>query len=217
MAKLINDTSPLVSGGDEIISGIWSGSFTINYYESFFGASDYLNATPQTSINFIIVISETSYYILNQQDPIVRLSEIIFHNFLITIVTLELFGLLFLIFKLVIIPLKSFLMRKFKPKLWQNNRGSVTDNELESSISHSNREEDHEQAHNNTIGNGTAALQRQTSNLNENSKRNENGSQYTLPPIVTTVVELPQKPVSVVLVDTDGGKIIRGRKNTRNK
>lgn len=225
LTKVINDTSSLVSGGDETISGIWSGSFTTNYYESFFAASDYLNTTPQTSTYVTIVIGETSYYILNQQDPISRLPEIIFHNFLITIVTLELFGLLFLIFKLVIKPQKNFFVRKCKPDRGQNNRGnrtsrsrsSVDNGDLESSNSNFNREEDHEQAHNNTISNGAIAPQRQISHLNEDLKRNENGSQCTLRPIFSIVGELSHKPVSIVRVQSIGNKTIEGHKNNGKK
>ena len=83
LTKVINATSPLVNGDDNIFSGIWIGSFAVNYYESFYTDSDYLTASPEPSTNITLVISETSYYILNQQDPIARLPEIIFHAFFI--------------------------------------------------------------------------------------------------------------------------------------
>jgi len=115
LTKVINDTASLVSGNDEVLSGLWIGSFTMNYYESFFSDSDYLNAPAGTATNLTLAITETPYYILNSQSPIARLPEIIYHDLLFTIMILELFGLMFLIFKLGIIPLIVFLIRRWKP------------------------------------------------------------------------------------------------------
>jgi hypothetical protein len=46
LTKLINDTSPLVTGGDDILSGLWIGSFTVNYNEAFLIDNGYLTAKP---------------------------------------------------------------------------------------------------------------------------------------------------------------------------
>ena len=119
LTKVINDTSPLVSGNDDVYSGIWIGLFTVNYYESFFADSDYLSATPVSATNLTLVISETSYYILNMQDPIARLPEIIFHDFLFITTIIGLFALIFLLFQLAILPLAnlgSFIDLSFKCK-----------------------------------------------------------------------------------------------------
>jgi hypothetical protein len=121
LTKVINDTTPLDTEGDDILSGLWIGLFTINYYESFFADSDYLYAPAAASTNLTLTISETPYYILNLEEPIAKLPEIIFHNFLFTTMIIELFGLGFLIFKLGIIPLLVFFIRKCKPDFGKNN------------------------------------------------------------------------------------------------
>jgi hypothetical protein len=121
LTKVINDTTPLDTEGDDILSGLWIGLFTINYYESFFAASDYLNAPAATSTNLTLVISETPYFIPNLEEPIAKLPEVIFHNFLFTTMIIELFGLVFLIFKLGLIPLLIFLIRKCKPGFGKNS------------------------------------------------------------------------------------------------
>jgi hypothetical protein len=56
-------------------------------------------------MTFTIDISETSYYVKNVQSPIAKQPEIIFHTILFTIVCLELCGLLFVICKLLLIPI----------------------------------------------------------------------------------------------------------------
>jgi hypothetical protein len=133
LTKVINDTTPLDTDGDDTLSGLWIGSFTINYYESFFADSNYLYAPAAASTNLTLTISETPYYILNLEEPIARLPEIIFHNFLFTTMIIELFGLVFLIFKLGIIPLLVFFIRKWKPDFGKNkyedssHRSSVAD------------------------------------------------------------------------------------------
>lgn len=61
-----------------------------------------------------ISISETAFYIKNNQAPIAKRQEIIFHNLLFTIVCLDIFGLIFLIFKLILIPLFEYLLNQRK-------------------------------------------------------------------------------------------------------
>lgn len=48
----------------------------------------------------------------NTQDPIARRTEIIFNNILFTTVALELFGLVFLIFKLIFLPFFNLVYQK---------------------------------------------------------------------------------------------------------
>jgi hypothetical protein len=175
MTKVINDTSPLRVGMDEILNGIWIGSFTVNYYESFVADSDYLNAPALTSTNLNLVISETPYYILNFQEPIARLPEIIFHNFLFTTMIIELFGLTFLLLKLVIIPILVMLIRKWKPNFCKNNRedrsrrSSFAHGNFENPTSNTNGQELSEHKRNHAVADNLTPLERQTSSLNEPS------------------------------------------------
>jgi len=71
----------------------------------FVTASGYVTSSNLTSTTLTIVISETPYYIKNLQSPIARLPEIIFRLLLFIILCLEISGLIFLIFKLLLIPL----------------------------------------------------------------------------------------------------------------
>ncbi|CAF1405986.1 unnamed protein product [Adineta steineri] len=122
LTKVINDTSPLIVGDNDIFSGLWIGSFSVNYYESFFAETDYLNAPVARSTNLTITISETSYYILNQQSPIARLPIMIYHSFLFTTTAIGSFTFVFVICKLIILPVSVFLIRKCKSKFAKNNQ-----------------------------------------------------------------------------------------------
>ncbi|CAF1113401.1 unnamed protein product [Didymodactylos carnosus] len=125
LTKVINETVPLEIG-EETLSGLWVASLTLNYYDSFVSESDYLDST-LTETNVTLVLSETGYYILNEQQPIAKQTEIIFHNLLFTIVVLELFGLLFLLFKLLLLPLASFLITRCRPTRTEKNGNRVGD------------------------------------------------------------------------------------------
>jgi hypothetical protein len=71
----------------------------------FIDATSYIMSANLTSTTLTIAISETSYYVQNVQSPIAKQPEVIFHTLLFTIVCLELCGLLFVICKLLVIPL----------------------------------------------------------------------------------------------------------------
>jgi hypothetical protein len=64
----------------------------------------------------------------NEQQPIARQTEIIFHNLLFTIVVLELFGLAFLMIKLLLVPLyhKIYSHQQYLSK--KNRAGVSSDN-----------------------------------------------------------------------------------------
>jgi len=71
----------------------------------FITADNYVMSANLTSMTLTIVISETPYYIKNTQSPIAKEPEIIFHTLLFAFLCLEISGLIFLIFKLLLIPL----------------------------------------------------------------------------------------------------------------
>jgi hypothetical protein len=103
ITKVINRTDSLEEDGETQFSGVWLPAVSGSLNQMFVGQSEYMYATsPNTVLS--IVISETSYYTLNAQWPITDEDELIFTNILFTIVCLEIFGLGFLIFKLIIIP-----------------------------------------------------------------------------------------------------------------
>lgn len=104
LTKVINQTYPLTEDEDTEFSAIWLPSFSANLDQMFVDEDEYIRATSANTI-LSIVINETPYYMLNVQKPITDEDELIFTNLLFTIVCLEIFGLGFLIFKLIIIPL----------------------------------------------------------------------------------------------------------------
>jgi len=187
LTKVINSTSPLVNGGDEILSGIWIGSFLVNYDESFVTDTDYLNTPPETSTTLTLVISETPYYILNEQSPIARLPEIIYHDFLFTTMIIGMFVLIFVIIDVMILPCFTFLIRKCRRNSGEkyredgSRRSSSAPDDLENPTSHSNKQEYSGQKPNNDIFNNIIPVQRQTFNSNQYANRNEDDRQQ-LPP-----------------------------------
>ncbi|CAF1327350.1 unnamed protein product [Didymodactylos carnosus] len=137
ITKVINETIALV--GDETkLSGLWIPSFTINLYNSFISQSAYVRQTT-TQTNLTVIISETPYYIKNEQQPIAKQPEIIFHTLLFTTVVLEIFGLIFLISKLMLIPLLSFIVKKCR-QLLNHVRGKELPNDIEVHDKHPNIE-----------------------------------------------------------------------------
>ena len=104
LTKVINYTYPLEEGEETQFSGIWLPTFSTNLDQMFVNENEYIRATSLNTV-LSIVISETPYFVLNVQKPITDKDELIFSNLLFTIVCLELFGLGFLLFKLIIFPL----------------------------------------------------------------------------------------------------------------
>ncbi|CAF1185943.1 unnamed protein product [Rotaria sordida] len=183
LTKVINNTNPLVSSDDEILSGIWIGSFLVNYHESFMTNTDYLNAPPKTSTNLTLTISETLYYILNEQSPIARLPEIIYHDFLYITMIIGMFVLIFVIVEILILPCITSLIRKCRRNAGDKYRTDSTrqsvssHNNAENSSSHSNRQESREHMHDFAIVNNVTSLQRQKPTLNQYANRTEDDSQ----------------------------------------
>ena len=116
LTKVINETLPLVDD-DSQYNGIYIPTFAFDTNSLFLPNEQYIQLN-STSTTFTIEIRETPYYVKNVQRPIAKTSEIIFHNFLFTTVCLEIFGLGFLLFKLVIKPLCVLLC----PKQFQKKR-----------------------------------------------------------------------------------------------
>jgi hypothetical protein len=104
LTKVINRTYSLEAEGVTEFSGIWLPIISGNSDQMFVDASEYKYGTSSNTI-LSIVFSETSSYMLNTQRPIADQDEIIFTDLLFTILCLEIFGLGFLIFKLIIFPI----------------------------------------------------------------------------------------------------------------
>jgi len=123
MSQIVNQTNPLDSDGLTIYSAIWFATYTVQI-DQLFVSEDRYSFFTRTQTNLSATISESIYYVKNEQEPIARQTEVIFHNLLFTIVVLELFGLLFLICKLFIVPLVRLLhehMHRYLQKKKQVN------------------------------------------------------------------------------------------------
>jgi hypothetical protein len=114
ITKVINETFPMI-GEESDFSGIYIPTFTSDSNSLFLSKDQYVFSN-LTLTTLIINIIETPYYVQNIQQPIAKSSEIIFHNLLFTIVCLEIFGLVFLFYKLIIKPLCYLLFPKQFPK-----------------------------------------------------------------------------------------------------
>ncbi|CAF3728793.1 unnamed protein product [Rotaria sp. Silwood1] len=109
LTKVINETMP-IEGEESNFTGIYIPTFAVDSKSLFLTQDQYIHSTSQ-AILLTIVLSETAYYVKNQQYPIAKRAEIVFHNFLFTIVCLEIFGLVFVLYKLTIQPIYRLLRR----------------------------------------------------------------------------------------------------------
>ncbi|UJR10746.1 hypothetical protein I4U23_014934 [Adineta vaga] len=118
--KVINRTEGLDINDPVTYSGIWIPTVTIRSlndriaYEQQGTYLRYLSSQQTISI----ALSETQFFIKNTQEPIARSGEVIFHNILFSTVCIELFGLAFLLFKLALLPLLKFLIKKAKDQCY---------------------------------------------------------------------------------------------------
>jgi len=122
LTQIINRTAPLKVNGLATYSAIWSYAFSVNTDELFSEETRY-TLFKRTYTNVTVTIDESIFYVSNEQEPIARQSEIIFHNLLFTIVVLELFGLLFLIIKLLLVPMFYIIWQRMQ-FLFKKNRVS---------------------------------------------------------------------------------------------
>ncbi|CAF3717154.1 unnamed protein product, partial [Adineta steineri] len=136
LTKAINETEPL-TGYKPKFSGIWNPKFVVDENHMFISSDDYVTSINLTSTTLTIFISETSYYIKNRQLPIAKLREIVFHNLLFTIVCLEIFRLVILLYKLTMVPLIDFLALHFR------KRQEVTSTRMDS-VDHDTTADEHD-------------------------------------------------------------------------
>ncbi|CAF1332796.1 unnamed protein product [Adineta ricciae] len=115
LTKVINRTYPLMEEEETKLSGMWLPTLSGDVNQMFVDDIEYKYSTSSSTI-LSITIDETPFYTLNVQKPITDEEELIFSNLLFTIVCLEIFGLGFLIAKLIIIPLIKHLYFCFKKK-----------------------------------------------------------------------------------------------------
>ncbi|CAM4808563.1 unnamed protein product [Rotaria magnacalcarata] len=106
LTKVINRTSPLHENDEKILSAFWLPYISADVNQIFADESEYIYATSSNTI-ISLSTSETAFYVLNTQKPIVDDAELVFTDFLFTITCIEMFALIFLIFKLLVLPLSK--------------------------------------------------------------------------------------------------------------
>ncbi len=102
LTKVINQTDALDYSGSTNYSGIWiptSTSGSLDDHIMYDQRGSYLRYL-STQNTIIITLGETNFYINNEQQPIARTGEVIFHNILFTTTIIGMFALAFLLFKL---------------------------------------------------------------------------------------------------------------------
>jgi hypothetical protein len=115
LTKVINRTESLNNGDLPKYAGLWIPLITGKdvttklMYEPI--CDDYQRYYYRSS-KMIIRLSESQFYIQNKQEPIARKFEILFHNILFLGVILELFGLTFLISKLLLLPFTRLILNR---------------------------------------------------------------------------------------------------------
>ncbi len=113
MIKVVNVTKPLKVGGDTHYDGRWAPTFVESslsdelIYEQ---DGHYLRYISERTI-VTITLSEHPFYLQNNQQPIVRRAELAFHTLLFCTLIIELFGMGFLLFRLVIMPFIRAVLR----------------------------------------------------------------------------------------------------------
>ncbi|CAF0889071.1 unnamed protein product [Didymodactylos carnosus] len=115
LIKVINQTEPLFSTQTVNYSGLWIPTWGYNKDAAFYTEEQYNQFHTQPATILTITLSESTYYILNVQEPIAKQAEIIFHCLLFTIVCLEIYGLVFVIFKLILLSIFEAIVKRFFP------------------------------------------------------------------------------------------------------
>ncbi|CAF1620501.1 unnamed protein product, partial [Adineta ricciae] len=135
-------TEPIDDAHESEYSGLFIPTFLVNLDQMLISITDYAVQTiSETSVS--LVLSETPYYVVNRQSPIAKLNEIIFHNIVFLIVCLEMFGLLFLVMKLFILPIILVILKKLKCNIVDkyDSESKETENEQEKPKEHKTTKE----------------------------------------------------------------------------
>jgi hypothetical protein len=113
LTKVINETESLDYSGSTNYSGIWiptSSHGSLNDRLAYLQQGAFLRYL-STQHTITITLSETQFYVINQQQPIARLGEVLFHNVIFTTTVIGIFALAFLLFKLTFMPIVLWIIK----------------------------------------------------------------------------------------------------------
>ncbi|UJR07360.1 hypothetical protein I4U23_011646 [Adineta vaga] len=114
LTKVINRTDVLDYSGSGYYSGRWIPTTTyelLNDALAYKQQGNYLRYLATQQI-LKISFSETQFYVINEQQPIVRTNEMLFHGILFTTTIIGLFALAFVIIRLSLLPLMKWMMER---------------------------------------------------------------------------------------------------------
>lgn len=111
LIRLINETEALNSGDDNQYSAVWIPQYQYDFDQMFYSDTEFRTSHIKGSTLVTIRLTKESYFIYNVQEPITRLSELIFTNILFTTMCIEFFALLFLFYKLLLHPFIKLFLR----------------------------------------------------------------------------------------------------------
>jgi hypothetical protein len=114
MTKVINRTDYLDYSGSTNFSGIWiptSSHGSLDDHLAYQQRGSFLRLLITQHI-VTITLSETQFYLMNKQEPIARKGEVLFHNILFTTTIIGIFALAFLVFKLTLMPIVQWFIRR---------------------------------------------------------------------------------------------------------
>ncbi|CAF1266557.1 unnamed protein product [Rotaria magnacalcarata] len=132
--KIINETIP-IDGHDSNYTGIYVLTYGADLNSLFLSQGVYSQLTSTETV-LTVAISESTYYVKNRQEPIVKRAELIFHNLLFTVVCFEIFGLLFVIYKLIFEPTYQLIVRMYSRRRERYRANDQRNNEELTSIDH---------------------------------------------------------------------------------
>lgn len=130
--KVVNRTANIIQGGSAKSSGIWQPIFIGSELtdQKLYNRQGEYHRYLNTQTALTVSLSENHFFLENNQMPVARKAEVIFHTVLFVSLSLEMFGLTFLIFKLVFVPLFRLIERKilFNSVKISNIQSSNNDN-----------------------------------------------------------------------------------------
>ncbi|CAF3950864.1 unnamed protein product [Rotaria sp. Silwood2] len=128
MTKVINRTAPLSKNDESIFTGRWLPTLTVNTLADalLFEQRGKYRRYLSNQIVLVVDLTESEFYLENSQEPIARPNEIVFQTVLFSMLCLELFGLLFLIFKLLISPFIPMVLERYFKRTNNDQRRMLT-------------------------------------------------------------------------------------------
>ena len=113
LTEIINITEGLKIGDKTTYSGIWAPTFLFDMNQMFLSQEQYQTQEINLQTVISVTITKTPFFIKNEQKPIAKQPEIIFHTILFTGVCLDFVGMIILLLNLMVFPISKFLSKNY--------------------------------------------------------------------------------------------------------